>query len=206
MVIFVKYEVSEKKYFKIEDILKINNYEFEFKHLETTFELERYTLDLTLEYVDSLLEEQIKVLNIPVELTTTMTEQLHADIIDLNVDVLKTGINVNFKLGVEVLMIESDIEEVKDEIKEIYQQELEEHLEQREETVENDEDVIPLKTETYESNCNFLKDLRVDYVRYKVLTLDDNSLDKISAKYNLPLTYLFSLKKECNKVIVYDKE
>lgn len=207
VVIFVRYEVSEKKYFEIFDIIEIKNYEYEFTHLETTFEFERYNLDVTVEFVDSSLDERIRKFNLPIELNTTMTEQLTAEIKNLQIEINKNeGIYLIFKLDVEVIEINTLNEEIKEEIKETYQYELEEKLEHREEEIIEEIVVNDLIVTKDKSDDFILKNLKNDYVKYKVLSLDENSLDKISAKYNLPISYLFDLKKDNKKAIIYDKE
>ena len=212
--------MNEKKHYKIEDIIKINNFTYELKHLETTFDLEKYNLEVNLDYVDSFLEVQNKVINLPIELNTTMTEQLTANITKLDIITVKNnGIDLDITLDIEVVEIES----AKEEIKEIYQQELTEKMGQREdEIIEEKEELVEEIIEEKECNIfeiktcennddetlefSFLNNLKCDYAKYKVLSLDDSSLDKISAKYNLPMDLLYDAKKSNNKVIVYDKE
>ena len=82
--------------------------------------------------------------------------------------------------------------------------ELEEKLQLRDEEVEDKKEEIALNIGCDE-NDSFLN-LKTDFIRCKVINLDDNNLDKLSKKYNLSMDYLFNLKKSNNKLIVYDKD
>ncbi len=200
----MRYEVCEKKYYKISDIVKINNFSYELKHIETTFDQEKYNLEISLNYVDSFLEEKSKEITLPIELATTMTEQLTAKINNLDIKIVKNnGVDIDISFDIEVFKIEEE----KEEIKEIYQQELEEKLEhQRVDEVIIEEEKMEIIVIEEETKSNFLDNLKSDYAKYKVLTLEDSSLDKISAKYNLSINFLYDAKKANNKVIVHDKE
>ena len=83
---------------------------------------------------------------------------------------------------------------------------------QREELIEEvieelDDEINPVIINSSESRDESLfGNLKSEYAKYKIITLDDSSLDKISAKYNLSINYLYDAKKNNNKVIVYDKE
>lgn len=206
----MKYEVNEKKHYKIENINKLDEFKYEFKHLETTFDLEKYVLEVEFCYIDSVMKKEIKIINLPVELATTMTEQLTATVKKVDLLMKNQGVELDLTLDIEVEEIETN-EEVKEEIKEIYQQELEDKMSTRdtkiieeELTVEEEKSII--KTEISEMKFDINSNLKTDYAMYKILSLDEASLDKISVKYNLPMDYLYEAKKNKNKVIVYVKE
>ena len=207
----MKYEVSEKKFYKIENISKVLDIEYELKHLETTFDLEKYDLEINLKYEDINVEEQSLNVVMPIELATSMTEQLFATINNLEVKLVNNdGIELDITLDIEVIEIDID----KEEIHEIYQAELEAKLQEREEIVveeiveqnETIEPIMTINTAQDNNSDNLFSNLKTEYVKYKVISLDENSLDKISVKYNLALDYLYNLKKINDKVIVYDKE
>lgn len=211
MVICMKYEVNEKKFYKIDMISKIIEYKCELKHLDTTFDFEKYELCIILMYIDANLEEKQLNISIPIELTTSMTEQLTATIKNVDVKLVKDDIEIDMTLDIEVVEIEPSKEEIHDN----YQAELEVKLQEREEALieeiiiedEKVEDaVMTISSDTSDEKNNFFINLKTEYIKYKILNLDDLSLDKISAKYNLSLEYLYNLKKQNNKVIVHDKE
>ena len=201
------YEVKEKKFHEIIGIKKILDYEALLKHLETTFELEKYLLEVKLSYVDIDNKEELNTLNLPIDFDTSMTEQVSANLnsVEFTVDENK-GVNIIFNINVIVEEIENnniDIIEEKKEIKETYQQELEEIINIREDTMDNKVNVIV--ENSAEDNYNFLN-LSTTYIKYKVINLDENSLDKISIKYNISMEKLYNIKNSNNKLIVYDKE
>lgn len=210
MVIFMKYVVNEKKFYKIEDISNIKDFSYQLIHLESTVEFEKYMLEVNLKYLDKSLNEIEKEFDFPIDLNTTLTEQLSAKINKIDVEIIKDkGIELDISLDIETIIID----ETKDEIKENYQLEMEVKLEkQREELIEEvieelDDEISPVIINSSESRDESLfGNLKSEYVKYKIITLDDSSLDKISAKYNLSINYLYDAKKNNNKVIVYDKE
>ena len=209
----MKYEVNEKKMYEVLDINNIKDYIYELKHLQTTFELEKYALEINLVYEDLQLEEKNENIILPIDLTTTMTEQLFANVKKVELNLIKgSGVEIDMTLEVEVIEFEK---ESKEEIHESYQSELETKLQERCECVVED---IPLSKEEIvdttmmigindiDNSPDFFSGLKTSYDKYRVLNLEENSLDKISAKYNLSLDYLYKLKKTNNKVIVHDKE
>lgn len=214
----MKYEVTDKKFYKIDDIVKIEDFKYEFRHLETTFDLEKYVLDVDVFFLNSLDESNKKMLSLPVELATTMTEQLTADVKFLEISVQKNGIELEFTLDIDVLDI-NDNEEIKEEIKDNYQHELEEKMQTREDelnsaemndNVKEDEEKVDIveknniiKIDEEEGKFDLLSMLKTKYEMYKIISLDEGSLDKISAKYNLSIDYLYEMKKSNNKVIVH---
>lgn len=203
----MKYEVIEKKYFKIDDLLNILKFDYELIHLETTFNLEKYQLKLNVEYIDIDSNDKIKELTLPIDFGTTMTETLIANVKRLDINKVKDGIEIELVLEIEII----DNNESKEEIMDNYQEELEEKLLDREsisDEVRNDiidDEFIP-KIESNEEIVDFSKLLKDSFCMYRVLSLDEESLDKISTKYNLPLDYLYKEKNNKNKVIVYVKE
>ena len=209
----MKYEVNEKKIYDVLDISNIEEYNYELKHLETTFELEKYVLEINLVYKDLQLEEKKEIIILPIDLTTTMTEQLNAIVKNVHLNLIKgSGVEVDMTLEIEVIEFENDN---KEEIHEIYQAELEAKLQERCDCTIEDvslpkEEIIDttmtIGTNAGADSPNFFSDLNTSYDKYRVLNLEENSLDKISAKYNLPLDYLYKLKKTNSKVIVHDKE
>ena len=206
----MKYVVNEKKFYKIEDISNIKDFSYQLIHLESTVEFEKYMLEVNLKYLDKSLNEIEKEFDFPIDLNTTLTEQLSAKINKIDVEIIKDkGIELDISLDIETIIID----ETKDEIKENYQLEMEVKLEkQREELIEEvieelDDEISPVIINSSESRDESLfGNLKSEYVKYKIITLDDSSLDKISAKYNLSINYLYDAKKNNNKVIVYDKE
>ena len=188
----MKYEVNEKKFYKIEGISDVKNYNFELKHLDTTFDLEKYNLEVVLEYEDLKQQEQKIVISLPIELATTMTEQLSAFIKEVDLKMVNNdGVELDITLAIEVLELNVDKEEIHD----TYQAELETKLQEREEVVVEDiliekvtsEDTkLTINTDTINTNDNLFNNLKTEYVKYKVLSLEESSFDKISAKYNLP--------------------
>jgi hypothetical protein len=206
----MKYVVNEKKFYKIEDISNINDFSYQLIHLESTVEFEKYMLEVSLKYLDKSLNEIEKEFDFPIDLNTTLTEQLSAKINKIDVEIIKDkGIELDISLDIETIIID----EIKDEIKENYQLEMLEKLEkQREELIEEvieelDDEISPVIINSSESSDESLfGNLKSEYAKYKIITLDDSSLDKISAKYNLSINYLYDAKKNNNKVIVYDKE
>ena len=206
----MKYVVNEKKFYKIEDISNIKDFSYQLIHLESTVEFEKYMLEVNLKYLDKSLNEMEKEFDFPIDLNTTLTEQLSAKINKIDVEIIKDkGIELDISLDIETIIID----EIKDEIKENYQLEMEVKLEkQREELIEEvieelDDEINPVIINSSESSDESLfGNLKSEYAKYKIITLDDSSLDKISAKYNLSINYLYDAKKNNNKVIVYDKE
>ena len=209
----MKYEVNEKKIFEISDISNIKEYIYELKHLETTFELERYALEIDLVYENLQQEEKNEKIILPIDLTTSMTEQLNAVVKNVGCNLIKgSGVEIDFTLGIEVVEIEN---ENKEEIHESYQAELEVKLQERCDC--NIEDIIlpteettnapmTIGTNDFDDSLDLFGTLKTSYEKYRVLNLDETSLDKISVKYNLPLDYLYKIKKTNSKVIVHDKE
>lgn len=202
----MKYEVNEKKLYKVDMISKIVDYKCELKHLDTTFDFEKYELLIDLKYEEENLEIKQSKISIPVELATSMTEQLIAELRSVNIKLVNDDIEVEMKLDIDVIEIEPSKEEIHDN----YQAELEVKLQEREAMVEDEleikDTVMTITSCNANDEKNIFTNLKNDYVKYKILNLDENSLDKISAKYNLSLDYLYNLKKQNNKVIVYDKE
>lgn len=206
----MKYVVNEKKFFKIEDISNIKDFSYQLIHLESTVEFEKYMLEVTLKYLDKSLIEIEKEFDFPIDLNTTLTEQLSAKINKIDVEILKDkGVELDISLDIETIIID----EVKEEIKENYQLEMLEKLEKQREEVadvvieELENEINPVIINSSESGDESLfGNLKSEYAKYKIITLDDSSLDKISAKYNLSINYLYDAKKNNNKVIVYDKE
>ena len=206
----MKYVVNEKKFYKIEDISNIKDFSYQLIHLESTVEFEKYMLEVTLKYLDKSLNEIEKEFDFPIDLNTTLTEQLSAKINKIDVEILKDkGVELDISLDIETIIID----EVKEEIKENYQLEMLEKLEKQREEVadvvieELENEINPVIINSSESGDESLfGNLKSEYAKYKIITLDDSSLDKISAKYNLSINYLYDAKKNNNKVIVYDKE
>ena len=206
----MKYVVNEKKFYMIEDISNIKDFSYQLIHLESTFEFEKYMLEVNLKYLDKSLNEIEKEFDFPIDLNTTLTEQLSAKINKIDLEIIKDkGIELDISLDIETLIID----DVKEEIKENYQLEMLEKLEkQREELIEEvieelDDEINPVIINSSKSSDESLfGNLKSEYAKYKIITLDDSSLDKISAKYNLSINYLYDAKKNNNKVIVYDKE
>ena len=122
------------------------------------------------------------------------------------------GVELDITLDIEITEFET---ENKEEIHDSYQAELEVKLQERcdcvlesielNEEKENDTSMT-ISTNTNNDSSDLFANLKVSYIKYRVLNLEENSLDKISAKYNLPLDYLYNLKKTNSKVIVHDKE
>lgn len=200
----MNYEVKEKKFYELKDLKNILNYEYNLKHLETTFDLEKYLLVLMISYEKNngdILEKEIQF---PIEFNTSMTEQLTTTVKNIDIKHIEnSGIEIVFEFDVNIENITSnDIEPDKKEIKEIYQQELEEILTERVEVVEEKENIKLLENDEDDSFLN----LKTDFVKFKVINLEEQSIDKISAKYNISIEHLFELKKSNNKLIVYDKE
>jgi hypothetical protein len=206
----MKYVVNEKKVYKIEDISNIKDFSYQLIHLESTVEFEKYMLEVTLKYLDKSLNEIEKEFDFPIDLNTTLTEQLSAKINKIDVEILKDkGIELDISLDIETVIID----EVKEEIKENYQLEMLEKLENKRVEVaevvieELENEINPVIINSSESvDESLFGNLKSEYAKYKIITLDDSSLDKISAKYNLSINYLYDAKKNNNKVIVYDKE
>ena len=206
----MKYVVNEKKFYKIEDISNVKDFLYQLIHLESTVEFEKYMLEVSLKYLDKSLKEIEKEFDFPIDLNTTLTEQLSAKINKIDVEILKDkGVELDISLDIETIIID----EVKEEIKENYQLEMLEKLEKQREEVadvvieELENEINPVIINSSESGDESLfGNLKSEYAKYKIITLDDSSLDKISAKYNLSINYLYDAKKNNNKVIVYDKE
>lgn len=205
----MKYVVNEKKFYMIENISNIKDFSYQLIHLESTVEFEKYMLEVNLKYSDKSLNEIEKEFEFSIDLNTTLTEQLSAKINKIDVEIIKDkGIELDISLDIETIIID----EVKEEIKENYQLEMLEKLEnKREETtevveeLENEINPVIINSSEYRDESLF-GNLKSEYAKYKIITLDDSSLDKISAKYNLSINYLYDAKKNNNKVIVYDKE
>lgn len=204
----MKYEVKEKKFYEHNGVKNIVEYNYLFKHLETTFDLEKFLLELKVKIENKNNEIIDKEFNLPIEFNTSMTEQLTANLIKVEAFVEEDkGINFEIYLEISIEEISNENEDLvieKQEIKEIYQKELEEKLESREEETESKIEII-LDMEEYNDEGLFTN-LKTDFVRYKIINLDDNSLDKISVKYGLSMNYLYDLKNSKSKLIVYDKE
>ena len=201
----MKYEVNEKKFFSIKDLEKVNGFNYDFNHIETTFDLEKYELMIELEYQNNNEEQYIKDIKYPIELVTNITESLSATLQKVEYQVKKNdGIEVEIFLEVEV----SSFEEEKENIKEDYQHELKEILNNREvdasafEVVESTDANLTIES-TASGIFNIADMFKTEYAKYKVLTLEEKILDKISLEYNLSLEYLYEMKKHNNKVIVY---
>ncbi len=142
-----------------------------------------------------------------------MTEQLNAIVKKIELNLIKdSGIEIDMTLEIEVTEFEN---ENKEEIHESYQAELEVKLQERcdcdiEDIILPKEEIVDaamtIGTNVFDDSLDLFSNLKTSYDKYRVLNLDENSLDKISAKYNLSLDYLYKLKKTNSKVIVYDKE
>lgn len=202
----MNYEVKEKKFFELKNIKKVLKFDYNLRHVETTFDLEKYVLELVLLYEDINEEKIEEEIELPIEFNTSMTEQLSADVKDIDIKTIEgNGVEICFEFLIKIDNINStEKEEEKQEIKEIYQQELEDKLQLRDEEVEVKKEEILLNIGCDE-NDSFLN-LKTDFIRCKVINLDDNNLDKLSEKYNFSMDYLFNLKKSNNKLIVYDKD
>ena len=213
----MKYEVSEKKLYPL-DLKSVINVEGNLVHLETTIDFEKYSLEVLVSYFDKDDKVNNEMFIIPIDLNVTMTDNLEADLSSLKYNIKENeGIELVFTIDVNVYPIVDE----KEEIKEIYQQELEAKINERDIIeIEEVKDEPPMGIEEeevlIESNVNIstfkpnedniLGHLKTDYIRYKIISLDEESLDKISLKYNLPINYLYELKKTKNKVMVYDRE
>ena len=202
---FMKYEVKEKKFFSLLGIKEIININSNLKHLETTFDLEKYELEIVLNYLGES-EKEVEVdFVLPVEFATSMTETLTAELIELKHSLIENnGVEFEFAIEVDVTEIVEEKEEIKEEIKESYQLELEEIF-----LIRNEEEVIEeskFNIDSIDDNIDFVGGLNTAYTRYKVISLDEDNLNKISVQYNMPINYLYELKKQNNKVIVHDKE
>ena len=167
----MNYEVKEKKFYEVSNIKKIENYQAALKHLETTFDLEKYLLEIDFFYVDLNDLNQVVKYSLPIDFNTTMTEQLSAKLLSVEVNVEENkGINIMFELEVEVSEIAEepmDIEVDKQEIKETYQQELEEKFSEREEVVTENPVNVMVDISSNE-NDDFFK-LNTIYIKYKVI-------------------------------------
>ena len=95
------YEVKEKKFHEIIGIKKILDYEALLKHLETTFELEKYLLEIKLSYVGIDNKEESNTFNLPIDFDTSMTEQVSANLnsVEFTVEENK-GVNIIFNINV----------------------------------------------------------------------------------------------------------
>ena len=95
----MKYEVKEKKFYEvlgIKEILKTNAI---LKHIETTFDLEKYLLEVEIFYMDSNDSEQNINFGLPVDFATTMTEQLIAKLDSFEAELEEgKGVNLMFNL------------------------------------------------------------------------------------------------------------
>lgn len=206
----MKYEVNEKKFFPINDISIINSFNYDFNHIETTIDLEKYELLIELEYQDIDNKEYIKNIKYPIQIPTNITENLTANLTKVLCDIKgNEGVEVEVFLELEVMSFTDEKEEIKEE----YQQELEEKLSVREteiiesiETISTDdsEAKIMVNSDIESGVFDISKLLKTDYIKCKILTLDERNLDKISLEYNLSMEYLYEQKKQNNKVIVYD--
>ena len=175
----MKYAVNEKKFYKIDDISKILDYEFQFNHLETTFELEKYELEIEVKYESLTNEEKSSKIIMPIEMATSMTEQLTATVQNVDLKYFeKEGVELNLTLDIEVLEFET---ENKEEIHDSYQAELEVKLQERCEcTIDNNEfndkqeetNALIISTNNESDSSDLFSNLKVGYEKYRVLSLE----------------------------------
>ena len=121
----MNYEVKEKKFFELKNIKKVLKFDYNFRYVETTFDLEKYVLELVLLYEDINEEKIEEEIELPIEFNTSMTEQLSADVKDIDIKTIEgNGVEICFEFSININNITStEKEEEKQEIKEIYQQE-----------------------------------------------------------------------------------
>ena len=186
----MKYEVNETNLFEVKDIKSILNYQSELKHIETTFDFEKYLLIVVLKYIDmSDLEKEV-MLELPITLNTSMTESLTATLNESRLEIVDDKVLCDYTLEINVIDIEEE-NQIFDE-KDI------------EEKTEENSSNLNVKEVTDVIEDDFLKGLKTEYIKYKVINLAEENIDKISAKYNLSIEYLYELKRNNTKVIVHD--
>lgn len=195
----MKYNVNEKKFYELKDLKEIKSFSYDFNHIETNLDYEKYLLFIEVEYLNASDEEVKLELKFPLELATNIEENLTADLINVDYEVKEKGIEVELILDVEVITFEEE----KVIIKEEYQQELEDKLSKRNEE-ELPESIVKIEENILCDTKNLFSFLKTEYIKYKVLSLDEKDFDKLSLKYNLSLDFLYEKKKLNDKVIVYD--
>ena len=188
----MKYEVNETNLFEVKDIKSIVNYQSELKHIETTFDFEKYLLIVVLKYIDiNDLEKEVD-LELPLSLNTSMTETLTATLKDVKLELEDDKVLCDYTLEINVVEIEEETQVFEEKV--------------TLEIVEENNSNLNVKEVITISDEDFLKGLKTDYIKYKVINLAEENIDKISAKYNLSMEYLYELKRNNSKVIVYDNE
>lgn len=189
----MKYEVNEKEFYKVSDFKKVLDFKSSFDHIESTIEFEKYLLKLNINYLDK--DDNIKDFNIelPIDLKTSMTELLKANLVNILVNDKEDGIEVVYNLDIIVDEINNDEVIEENVIEQIIKE-------------EKNEDNLMIKAIEEAKNLDFIDTLKTEYTVYKILNLNDENLDKISAKYNMSIEELYEKKRSNSKVIVHDKK
>ena len=192
----MKYEVNEKKHYTVLDLKKVSDYKTSFDHVETTFDFERYLLKLTINYFDVNDEMKEFIIELPLDLKTSMTENLTANLKQVEVKEIDEGIDVTYILDIEV----SEIDSIEDEVCTL-------EAPTEDIRIESDEkENLTIKEAKESKDLGFISSLKTEYTKYKIINLAEENLDKIGAKYNLSIEYLYEKKRSNSKVIVHDNE
>lgn len=196
------YDVNETRFYDIKDLLEVKDYSYKLLRANTLDNIAYFNLKVELKYLSLTGEQLIKELLLPIELNTTSQEELEVEIKRLELKVMEEkGVDLDFDLSVNIKELD------KEEIVLNYQQELVENLPREESVhVEHKEEIKMIECEN-EKEFDLKSLFKTSYKKYKVITLkDEETFDKISAKYKVSIDQLYAMKKEGNRVIVCDEE
>ena len=104
----MKYEVNENNLFEVKDIKGILDYNALLKHIETTFDFEKYLFTIILKYIDNSDLEKEVTLELPINLNTSMTETLTAILKDSRLEIVDDKVLCDYTLEINVIEIEEE--------------------------------------------------------------------------------------------------
>lgn len=196
------YDVNETRFYDIKDLKDVKDYSYQLLRANTLENIAYFNLKIELIYLSITGDETNTELLLPIELNTSVMEELEVEIKRLELKVLEEkGIDLDFDLSVNIKEL------YKEEIVESYQQELIENLPRNEEIIEEQKEEMKLVESVIDTEFNLFSFLINTYQKYKVIILkEEETFDKISAKYKIPLDKLYVMKKEGNRVITCDEE
>ena len=198
------YDVNENRFYDIKDVKDLKHFSYKLLRNDTLENIVYFNLKVDLSYINLVGEVNNTELLLPIEFNTNDMEELEVEVKRLEVKIVEEkGVDLDFDLAVNIKEL------FKEEIVANYQQELIENLPREEEKhfVEEIIEEVKVIENTENSKFNLSSMFKSTYQKYKVITIKDEDLiDKISLKYKVPVEKLYALKKEGNRVIVYDEQ
>ena len=196
------YDVNETRFYDIKDLKDVKNYSYQLLRANTIENIAYFNLKVELLYLSINGKETNTELLLPIELNTSVMEELEVEIKRLELKALEEkGVDLDFDLKVNIKEL------YKEEIVESYQQELIENLPRDEEIIIDHKEEIKLVDSVIDTEFNLYSFLINSYQKYKVIILkEEETFDKISTKYKIPVDKLYTMKKEGDRVITCDEE